>query len=112
MLALSPAARAEFVDGKTLLGWLNGTQEEQATASGYARGAFDASYKATHCAPSGVTLTLLMEYTRWMLENNPSKLEQSADRFIGAGLARKWPCKGENCDCQGEPPLQPQRGSI
>lgn len=93
LAVLATSAQAEFFSGNELLAYMNGTVTQQAIATGYVAGAFDAATGLKICPPSTVTLAQVRDMTKQALERLPAERHTSADAFVVAVSANAWPCR-------------------
>lgn len=109
-LIASSAARAEFVTGEMLRGFMNSpAQTARDQALGYVVGVHDASRGAAHCAPDSIGVAELIEKTKAMLEQVGSMRAMSADLLIAGMLKAEFPCPEEKAPA-AEPAAPVKRG--
>jgi hypothetical protein len=93
-IVASFSAQAEFMTGNKLLSFLNSSDKtEYAVGMGYVAGAWDALSSVAICAPAEVTVSQVVDMTKFLLDKNPSERHKSADLFVMTAGSEAWPCK-------------------
>lgn len=88
---------AEFLDGNQLLARMNGTALDQAVATGYVMGVFDAHQNVSHCAPDRITNIDLTKAMKIYLEHSSTRnMLASADMLLSAAFEAMWPCNSKS----------------
>ncbi len=93
LLALSSAARAEFLTGNELLNHMTGNVTNQMMAMGYVMGIYDVGTGVKHCPSNGVTAGQVNDMVKVKLQQFPELRNNSADMFVTIALSNTWPCK-------------------
>lgn len=89
--------QAEFFTGNMLMNMLDSAKDnERMMGMGYVAGAFDASQKAVHCAPSNVSLRQVVDMVKKQLVDAPENRHYSADAIVMSVLKVAFPCKGKS----------------
>jgi hypothetical protein len=102
-------ARAEFVDGNRLKGWLDADARVEAKqqapsqqdifdagrAQGFVVAVWDVGIDAHFCvtSPNPVTLEQVMAVARKYLEANPARWSSTAHSLVQESFRRSFPCK-------------------
>ncbi len=86
-------ARAEFMDGNTLLGDLRGdTPSARSFGLGYIVGVADALRNVAFCPPDNVTAGQIRDMVRNYLDNTPAARHHTGDVIVTNVLKSVWPC--------------------
>lgn len=86
-------ARAEFMDGNSLLSKIQGDSYDRVLAMGYIEGVYDATRGITHCpTSSNITAGQLLDMVHQHLLAFPGGRHFTADLIVGYVLKRAWPC--------------------
>ena len=93
LCVLSSPAKAEFVDGNTLLSRINGNDIEQFHALGYITGVVDALMGSVICPPPNITARQVNDMVLSFLKASPGVRHKSADAIVSHVTSLAWPCE-------------------
>jgi len=97
LLVATSLARAEFVDGYKLKGFLDADErnEKSVNASigvGYVTGVYDSLAVFYYCAPPNITIGQVVAIAHKYLKENPDKWNLPANILVAESLKNAWPC--------------------